>query len=241
MDTKEIKILGIDVGFTNTGWAIYDVLDDKFLKWGVIVNEQIPVEDFRQRNQLQIDSDRIRKLARELYKIVSDNNPAGFVIETGSGFQAARATYTMGLANGIVFSLISWISLMDSQPRYIDVVRPQSIKHHFAKKFGNKGTKQDISVAVKARWPAIRPYLLKFTKARSYHITDAMAAVGVSCDEESGLVRMLRSGHTALENARKKAIEEEEEKEKALVKFAKRLKSQQGEIEIGDETDGNNH
>ena len=234
-EKKEIKILGIDVGFSNTGWALYSVLQDKFLKWGIIVNEQPPIEKSRQRNQLHIDADRIRKLARELHKIVSDNDPAGFVIETGSGFQAARATYTMGLANGIVFSLISWISLMDAQPRYIDVIRPKSIKHHFAGKFDRKGTKQDIAVGVKTRWPEIRPAMLKFTKARSYHIMDAMAAVGVSREEESGLVYMLCNGHTALENARKKALEEEQEKEQALAKFAKRLKSQQGEIETGDE------
>lgn len=227
MSDQEL-VIGIDAGFTYTGWASYNFVEGLFKEVGVISSPRPNLTHISPgETDFQLDVKRCTKIARELCALIERIDPIGLCIETGRGFRQARATYTMGMANGAMFATISLTNIMHDTHRYIDMIHPSLTKKHFSgPTMGRKVTKAMVQKSALARWPYMIKPIKKFPGYKANHIVDAMCAVGASIDER-GLVHMLSVGHSALEEAH---VQMQEAEELAMAEMKNRHKSDSQEV-----------
>lgn len=163
------RLLGIDAGFAAVGVVVVDVTEPSVRQ--VLFAETCRTKRTAKKRGIRVaddDAERCQEVARFLIDAIRTHQPAGAVVELPSGgAQGARANRSMGMATGIVTSVLEAAELPS------EWVTPQMVKK--AATGRNDGSKADVQKAVRRifewdnHWP-------KYKWAQE-HVADAAAAV----------------------------------------------------------------
>lgn len=160
---NKVRVLGIDAGFAATGLVVVE--GRRVLEWDVIRTERTPAK--RGVRVADDDAERCATLAQRLDQAIRSWAPAGAVVELPTGgAQGARANRAMGMATGII------VSVLELRAIPAEWVTPQMVKKAAAGR--RDAAKEHVKEAVRRRfewasWPAYA--------WQEEHVADAAAAI----------------------------------------------------------------
>lgn len=179
-----LRVLGLDPGFANTGWAIMDLegTTATVIDVGVFCTKK----NDRKRNVSEISEtfDRAREIARFIEGLIERYDVAVVCFESQSPVRNASASAKLGLTYGVIAAITA--------RRNLAVVAPSPQKVKKAMVGRNSATKEEIEAAVRSKYPrskkAFAQYEADVPASRREHGFDAVAVVVAS--EHSEVIQM---------------------------------------------------
>lgn len=169
-------LLSLDVGFGNTGWAVFD--EGKIIACGTIITQKSKKKTVRTADDYAA---RAARLARELSEIIDAYDVRGIVGELPSGgAQNAKAMAQMNMATAIV----SAVATLHSLPA--EWTTPNEVK--LAVAGYRSATKKEIKATIRKKFKDKGGHLFPKAEGVFEHIADAVGAYLAS--QDGNLVRM---------------------------------------------------
>lgn len=169
-----VNIMGIDAGFTATGWAVFRLEDAGLVP---IAAGCVRTQPGTKRTAVRVaddDARRVAELVRCLRAAVTTWSIRGLFVELPTGgAQGARAQRAMALATGAVVAAVELLGLA------AEWVTPREVK--LAAAGSAAAGKDEVMAAAQRRWPEL--WLMAADKSRKTpaavweHIADAAWAV----------------------------------------------------------------
>lgn len=178
-----MRVIGIDPGFANVGWAIGELGGgtESIVKVGCIQTKPSV-----KKKRIRASEDNLERgiaVARELRLVILEWKPKIILAEGPGGAQGFKAAFGLGAGTGLVASLVAWTDLPIRQ------VTPQELKVALTGKAD--ASKDDIADAVTERFPSAAEFIRKsYPKARHEHPFDAIAVIIACLDAD--VVKVLR-------------------------------------------------
>lgn len=188
----EIKVIGIDPAFSNTGVCRGIItVDNNDFKLEVVGLDLIHTEaDKANKKVVRKNSDDLRRAketARQLKTIIKDWQPTCIFAEVPTGAQSARAAWALGIAVGVLGSI--------EEP--IIQVLPREVKEAVGERYAGKDEIIDWAIRTypDANWAWRNTKTGRVqVKSTNEHLADAVAAIhaGMLTDEFQRVAAMLR-------------------------------------------------
>ena len=175
-----LRVLGLDPGFANTGWAIVDLgaEGESVVTMGVFCTKK----NDRKRNVSEVNEtfDRAREIARFVQHLTANYDPFAVCFEAQSPVRNSSASAKLGLTYGIIAAVTA--------DRNLPVVAPSPQKVKKAMVGKNSATKEEIEAAVRALYKGSRKAFDRFDgdvpRSRREHGYDAVAVIVSSLHSE---------------------------------------------------------
>lgn len=177
-----LRLLGLDPGFANIGWAVLELgPTNKLVACGVFRTEKSDKK--RQVGASDDNLRRSREITAEFQRLIERFSVSAICAESMSFPRNASAAAKVAMCWGIVGAL--------THLRQLPLVQasPQEIKKQLC---GRKdASKEDIAAAVRKQYPDITSLLEDVTASAQEHAFDAAASI-LAALETSEVIRVLR-------------------------------------------------
>lgn len=162
--SEVVRVLGLDMGFENTGWAVLAASAEwEVLDCNILVTTKIN----KKRGIYQADDDMRRAgiIGAYLQKLVEDYEPDIVAFESRTSVRSNVTSGKLGMAYGALAALLHCQQLSRCS------MLPQEVKRELT---GGKATKAEIEEAVRLRtngWQSVET----LAPSRRHHVYDAIA------------------------------------------------------------------
>ena len=186
-----MKVLGVDIGFANTGVAAFTLDENGNLTGEPPVVETIKTEKSKHK-QVRRSSDDLKRVTathRRLQELIDEHRPAIIFAEIPSGSQSSRAAFGFGTCLGVLAAIQnSGQVLIQVTPR-----EAKKVVHDYGLRHPGKADMIEWATELYAGADWIKGRGMKYSP-RNEHMADACAIVhaGLQKEEFTDLVLLSR-------------------------------------------------
>jgi len=173
---KALRVIGIDPGFANFGWAVVDLFDvqPRAVLAGLISTEKA---DKKQNTYAAHDNvRRAREIAALLRELIEAFTPLALCLEAMSFPRSSSVAAKMAMSWGVIAAQAERFSLP------IVSISPQAIKLAVAS--NKSASKEDVARGVAARMSGIDVEVARVPRGKREHCYDAAASVLAARDSD---------------------------------------------------------